>query len=215
GDWQLHAGVRYENMRYNYHNNMVTWRTKDDGTPCALGGCRYNRRRISVSSFDDISPTLAGRYMLNNTAQRYANLSRVYRGPQTAELYQLQREQNVADLKPETANNLELGYRYSHSGLRYSLALYQMSKHNFIFRDSNFFNVNDGASRHQGIELELDYDLSNSINMKIAASHAIHRYHCSEIFNGVDINGNDIDTAPRTLANVQLDWQLENNMQLA
>lgn len=58
GDWQLHAGVRYENMRYNYHNNMLTGRTRDDGTPCALGGCRYNRPPSSVSSFDDISPSL-------------------------------------------------------------------------------------------------------------------------------------------------------------
>ena len=215
GGWQLHAGVRYESMRYNYRNNMLTGRTKDDGTPCAMGGCRYSRPPSSVSSFDDISPKFAVSYQLNNTGQLYANLSRGYRAPQTAELYQLQREQNVADLQPETANNLELGYRYVQADLRYTLALYQMSKHNFIFRDSNFFNVNDGASRHQGIEFELDYDLSDSINMKIAATHARHRYHYSEILNGVDINGNDIDTAPRTLANIQLDWQAANNLQLA
>lgn len=215
GDWQLHAGVRYENMRYNYHNNMLSGRTKDDGTPCALGGCRYTRPPSSVSSFDDTSPKLAISYQLNSNTQLYANLSRGYRAPQTAELYQLQREQSVADLQSETANNVELGYRHIQADLRYTLALYQMSKHNFIFRDSNFFNVNDGASRHQGIELELDYNVNDSINIKVAATHARHRYHYSEILNGADINGNDIDTAPRTLANVQLDWQLNNNMQLA
>lgn len=215
GNWQLHTGLRYENMRYNYQNNMLTGRTKDDGTPCAMGGCRYNRPPSSVSSFDNVSPKLALSYQLTPASQVFANLSRGYRAPQTAELYQLQREQSVAELKPETANNLEFGYRYIQSRLRYSLALYQMSKHNFIFRDSEFFNVNDGASRHQGIEMEMEYRLNDSINMKAAASHARHRYRYSEILNGVDINGNDIDTAPRTLANVQLNWQLKNTIQLA
>ncbi|HEX5793046.1 MAG TPA: TonB-dependent receptor, partial [Rheinheimera sp.] len=213
-NWLLHAGVRYEHMRYSYQNNMLSGRTKDDGTPCALGGCRFNRPPSSVQQFDNLSPKLALSYQLSRHSLLYANLSRGYRAPQTAELYQLQREQSVADLRPETANNLELGYRFSQSDLRYTLALYQMSKHNFIFRDSNFFNVNDGKSRHQGIELELDYAISDALSLAIAASHARHRYNYSEVLNGIDINGNDIDTAPRTLANIQLDWHPLNNLQL-
>ncbi|WP_024603196.1 TonB-dependent receptor, partial [Pseudoalteromonas sp. TB25] len=42
-DWQLNkwlltAGVRYEHMQYDYTNNMLAGRTKDDGTECGFGG---------------------------------------------------------------------------------------------------------------------------------------------------------------------------------
>ena len=213
-NWLVHGGLRYEHVRYNYHNNMLSGRTKDDGSECAMGGCRFNRPENGVQQFDNLSPKFGVSYQLTANSLLYTNLSRGYRAPQTAELYQLQRDQSVADLTAETANNLEIGYRLSLPHLRYSLAMYQMSKHNFIFRDSAFFNVNDGKSRHRGIELELQYDISNTVDIAVAASSARHTYNYSQVLNGIDINGNDIDTAPKLLANIQLGWTPSDNTQL-
>ena len=48
-DWRftdslkLTAGIRYEQMSYDYDNQMLDGRTRDDGTECGFGGCRYSR----------------------------------------------------------------------------------------------------------------------------------------------------------------------------
>ncbi|MGP9495134.1 TonB-dependent receptor domain-containing protein, partial [Pseudoalteromonas sp. AOP7-A1-14] len=86
---------------------------------------------------------------------------------------------------------------------------------NVIFRDSDFFTINDGETQHRGIELELDYQLTNSLQLALAATHAKHTYSYDQTLSGININGNDIDTAPRNIANFQINWQATNNTVLA
>ena len=213
--WFISAGLRYEHMQYDYTNNMLTGRTTEDGTECGFGGCRYSRPASGKNSFSNTSPKFGVSYKVNKNNTLYANFSRGYRAPQAAELYQLQREQTTADLNPEIANNVELGLKGYYSNVSYALAVYAMSKHNTIYRDSDFFNVNDGSSRHRGIELEVDYALSKTLNLQFAGTHAKHTYTNNQLINGLNINGNNVDTAPRNVANLDLTWQAFNNLALA
>jgi outer membrane receptor protein involved in Fe transport len=211
-DWQLNdllisLGGRYEHMRYDYQNQMLAGRTKEDGTQCTMGGCRYSRPASGVNRFTNFSPKLGLSYQYAENQFFYANASEGYRAPQAAELYQLQREQNVADLKSEIAKNLELGLKGQQAKLHYVLSIYAMNKKNTIFRDSDFYYVNDGQTQHRGIELELAYAITSSLSMQFAASHAKHTYSYNQVLGGVNINGNLIDTAPRNIANLQLLWQ--------
>ncbi|TMO77524.1 TonB-dependent receptor [Pseudoalteromonas sp. S3785] len=213
--WFISAGLRYEHMQYDYTNNMLTGRTKDDDTECGFGGCRYSRPASVKNSFSNTSPKLGVSYKVNKNNTLYANFSRGYRAPQAAELYQLQREQTTANLNPEIANNAELGLKGYYTDVSYALAVYAMSKHNTIYRDSDFYNVNDGRSRHRGIELEVDYALSKTLNLQFAGTHAEHTYTNNQLINGLNINGNNVDTAPRNVANLDLTWQAFNNLALA
>ena len=211
-DWQLDEllislGGRYERMRYDYNNHMLAGRTKEDGTECAMGGCRYSRPESGVNRFTHFSPKLGLSYQYAENQFIYVNASEGYRAPQAAELYQLQREQNVADLKSETAKNLELGLKGQQALLHYVVSIYAMNKKNVIFRDSDFYYVNDGQTQHRGIELELAYAITPSLSMQLAASHAKHTYSYDQVLSTVNINGNLIDTAPRNIANLQLLWQ--------
>ena len=206
GAWLVSAGARFEYMHYDYQNNMLDGRTREDGSECAMGGCRYNRPPSGSDSFTNLSPKLGVSYRFAPQQFVYLNLARAYRAPQTAELYQLQRGQSNADLDAETASNIELGIKASTSLWRYDLAVYAMNKQHIIFRDSDFFYINDGESRHRGIELELAYQLADSWQVALAASHAKHTYANSPLLNEVDINGKLIDTAPRNTANLQLNW---------
>ena len=211
-DWQLNdllisLGGRYERMRYDYQNHMLAGRTKEDGTQCTMGGCRYSRPASGVNRFTNFSPKLGLSYQYADNQFFYANASEGYRAPQAAELYQLQREQNVADLKSEIAKNLELGLKGQQAKLHYVLSIYAMNKKNTIFRDSDFYYVNDGQTQHRGIELELAYAITSSLSMQFAASHAKHTYSYNQVLGGININGNLIDTAPRNIANLQLLWQ--------
>jgi hypothetical protein len=42
---KLEAGFRFENLRYQYHNKMISGTTRDDGSDCnsSDGACRYFR----------------------------------------------------------------------------------------------------------------------------------------------------------------------------
>lgn len=219
-DWQwqqlaISLGARFERLNYDYSNNMLTGRTKDDGSECGFGGCRYSRPPSGENTFTNTSPKLGLSYQLSADNYLYANLSRGYRAPQAAELYQLQREQKIADLESETADNLEVGFKGQYQQLHYVFSAYAMNKQNVIFRDSDFFTINDGQTQHRGIELELDYQLTQSIKLALAASHAKHTYDYDQVLSGVNINGNDIDTAPRNIANFQANWQVSNNTLVA
>lgn len=206
-EWLFSAGARYEMMHYDYDNLMVDGRTREDGTPCGFGGCRYTRPSDREDRFHNLSPKLGIQYQLTDQINLYANLSRGYRAPQATELYRLQRAQQVADLDAETADNAEIGAKGVFEALRFQLALYAMNKDNFIFRDSDFFNVDSGRTRHQGVELELSYAIAEAWDLTFAGSHARHTYAYNEVLNDININGNLIDTAPRTLANVRLGWR--------
>ncbi len=214
-DWLVTLGARYEHMQYDYTNNMLAGRSKEDGSKCGFGGCRYSRPASTKNSFSNLSPKLGVSYQYNTNNLLYANFSRGYRAPQAAELYQLQRQQSTANLAAEIANNAELGLKGVYQNSRYNLSLYAMSKHHTIYRDSDFFSVNNGSSRHRGIELELEHAVSSRWSVNFAASYAKHSYTNTQILNNININGNDMDTAPRKTANLDVTWQAFNNANVA
>ena len=52
-------GARLEYVGYDYENNMLSGRTRDDGTPCGFGGCRFNRPHDRRDSFTNYSNWLS------------------------------------------------------------------------------------------------------------------------------------------------------------
>ncbi len=214
GDWLISGGLRYEYMRYDYTNLMLDGRTRDDGTACGFGGCRYSRPPSDTNQFENLSPKLGVNYQVSDGLNIYANLSRGFRAPQATELYRLQRDQQVADLQSEQADNIEIGVKVARLDSVYTLSAYHMDKDNFIFRDSDFFNVSDGRSRHQGIELEAWQRLNAHWQFSLAASYARHTYRYDQLLGDVNINGNDMDSAPHWFSNAQLTWLPTDNWRL-
>ncbi|MCG7540492.1 TonB-dependent receptor [Pseudoalteromonas sp. OF7H-1] len=212
GNWFVELGARFESMKYDYRNFLPTGRTKENGSVCAMGGCRYSRPASGKDSFAYFSPKFGLSYAFTERHIAYANVSKGYRAPQAAELYQLQRAQVKASLEEEKADNIELGLKGSADSLGYQVAIYDMEKENLIFRDSDFFYINDGRSRHRGVELELSYSFSAHWQLDLAATRAKHTYEQDNILGGININGNDLDSAPRNVINAQLHWQALDNL---
>ena len=203
----ISIGLRYEVMNYDYDNRMLDGRTADDGTACGFGGCRYSRPADRDDRFENWSPKLAMLYRLNDTHQVYVNLSKGFRAPQATELYRLQRNQQVANLHSEELTSTELGLRGDNGRTRYDIALYAMEKDNVIFRDSDFFNLSDGETKHHGVEVSVDHMLAKNWTVGLAASYAHHEYTSDQIVSGVNIKGNEIDTAPKKFGSLHLGWK--------
>ena len=200
----LSGGLRFESMSYDYNNNMLTGRTRDDGTECGRGGCRYSRPASGKDDFNNWSSNLGAQLKLSNSTSGFIRLARGFRAPQATELYRLQRAQQTADLESESIDSLEIGLAGNSDSLNYKIAAYHMSKDHVIFRDSSFFNVSDGETEHRGVELELDYAINEQWELGLSATQARHTYRNSTVLGGVDIRGNDVDTAPRHFGSARL-----------
>lgn len=202
---ELSAGLRAENVHYDYDNKMLSGRTRDDGTACGFGGCRFNRPSDRSDSFTNISPKL-GLTHVRGAVQLYAFLSRGFRAPQTTELYRLQNGQNVSDIDSEKLDSLEVGLRGGDSMFNYDVSAYIMRKDNFIFRDTNRANVDNGETSHRGLEVAWSWALTESLTAGLHWSYALHRYENTPALSSNNIEGNEIDTAPRHLGSVVLAW---------
>jgi len=211
-EWQLsdqlttEMGLRYEYLNYDYQNNMLSGTTRDDGSACnsADGSCRYYRPDNRSDSTNNLNFHLGADYSFSNTLSAYARLASAYRAPQINEIYRLQREQVVSDIQPEELDSIEVGLRYRRDSLAAEFNIYSMDKEQVIIKDSSGFVVSNGETSHRGIELQLSYAINPAWQIAAAGNWAKHLYEQSSLINGASINGNDIDTAPRTQGSAQL-----------
>lgn len=205
--FDISLGLRYERMEYDYDNKMIDGRTRDNGVACGFGGCRYNRPADRSDSFGNWAPKFALRYQINATHNAQIRLNKGYRAPQATELYRLQNNQSVADLDPVEIDSAEIGVDGAADAWQYSVTAYYMDKDNEIITDSNRLNLNNSHTKHRGLELSGALDLSAQWRLSGAYNIARHTYENDEISGGVNINGNDVDTAPRKFGSFQLRWQ--------
>ena len=195
----LEGGLRFESLRYDYQNKMISGSTRDDGSLCASqsGSCRYFRPEDQIDKTENVSYQLGALYEINGNIEVFARLSNAYRAPQINELYRLQKEQETSIIKSEEIDSIESGVRYQSNRLWSEFSLYTMSKNQVIVKDSAGFLVNDGQTEHQGIEWQTRLQVSDDWLLTTSASWAKHKYSYARLYGDVDIKGNDIDTGPR------------------
>jgi len=212
-NWQLVAGLRLEYLYYNYDNNLLDGNTRDDGTDCGFGGCRYNRPADRDDDFLNIAPNIGARYRLTNNTALYATLMRGFRAPQVTELYRLQNNQTVADLDSVEMDSLEIGIHSESDNYRIEASGFAMRKKNDIFQDANRTNISNGKTKHVGVEIQGIAQADSGLYAGLAGTWAKHTYDFDATTVGDSItSGDDIDTAPRTLGSVRVGWELERGL---
>ncbi|MGH8402666.1 MAG: TonB-dependent receptor, partial [Gammaproteobacteria bacterium] len=79
--WLFSGGVRVEGVRYTYVNYLPVGNTQADGTPCAYGGCLFNRPADRSDQFVNLLPKLGVSYLFTPAQTLYLNLGRGARAP--------------------------------------------------------------------------------------------------------------------------------------
>ena len=192
-DTRLVHSLRAESLRYDYTNNHIVGNTKDDGTACGFGGCLYTR----PASREDEFSNLGARFGIERDAQMgtiYLTASSGFRPPQITELYRLRGGQTIADLNSERLSALEIGVR--NEGI--AIAAFVENTRNYLFRDSEAYNVSDGRTRSRGLEISFNR-ATGAHNFALAATYARHKYAFDRAADGRETisSGNDMDSAPR------------------
>ena len=194
------AAIRVDGTIYKY----------DNMTDSDVVG-RFLRLPDQTDRFVTASPKFSLRHELDDDASVYVSYARGARPPQTTDLYRLQINQTGDQARPETIDAVELGFRGAiGKQINLELAGFFMDKDNFFFRDADGFNVADGKTRHVGVEADVRIDLLKTLTLQSAFTYAKHTYRFDRpVGNATEAIsfGDDVDTAPRVMANTRLQWR--------
>jgi len=194
---RLVVGARLEHARYDY-DNLTTTDT--------VG--RFQRLADRNDEFTSLTPRLGTVVDIDEAWSAYVNYARGARAPQTTDMYRLQKNQVAGEIEEEELDSIEVGVRREAGSSYFEVAAFWMEKENFFFRDADGFNVSDGRTRHMGIEAEIFVSVTEWMDFTASGTYAEHTYQFTNAVNANStesiLSGNDVDTAPRTLANARL-----------
>lgn len=209
-------GARYETLEYDYDNRMISGDTDADGNVClntstGATGCRYSRPEDRTDDFENLSANTGAVYRLSDAFITNFRLSHGFRAPQATELYRLQEGQLIADLDSEEINSVELGFKGTVQNVSYDLVGFYMKKNNVIFQASDRQNLDNGQTRHYGLEYQLFWQMSDQWDITVGGTFAHHEYTNDVTYPGASellhTDGNDMVSAPRRMSSAQLAWQ--------
>ncbi len=203
GEWQatgrlrVIGGVRWEYTHYDYDNKL----------PSNTVG-RFQRPANRTDGYSVVTPKFGVVWDVGPATALFINYARGARAPQTTDLYRLQINQSVGDIREEKLDSIEVGTRGQTAGISYQAAAFYMTKRNFFFRDTDGFNVPDGKTKHKGVEIEVVIPLHETLDLAAAATYARHTYNFTNLVTANSTEsitkGNDVDTAPKITSNIRL-----------
>jgi len=193
---KVNIGARADYTGYDYDNLI------DNGS---FG--RFLRVADRSDDYFTITPKLGITHNLSTNITIYGRLARGSRAPQVSDVYSLQINQTPGTIEPETLDSFELGLKGNLAELNMEAAFFAMRKNNFFFRNANGFNVENGKTRHVGIEVEFDMPVNPHLDLSGAVTLANHTYAFTDIVGSASSSitkGDQVDTAPNTLGFLQI-----------
>ena len=153
-----------------------------------------------------VLPSLSLEYGLNRGSRIYANISRGFSNPSLEEALTPDGVINP-DIVQETGVNYELGTKlffWPKTNLWIDITVYRMNIKNLLVAqrvgEDQFIGKNAGKTRHQGIELQLDYRLNLGVNTSLSPSvgYTISDHSFTEFIDGDDnFSGNPLTGVPK------------------
>ena len=203
---RIDGGARYDAMSYDYVTNLAP---NDEGA-----------HRIPPSqqrSYRRVSPKIGATYDISGNLNLYGSWRTGFRAPSHSNLFQQNTAENSVELRPVTVSSWEAGVRGESGGrLAWSIAGYNMSLANdivtFVTDQNTREATNAGRTRHRGVEGAMGIRLVQSLRLDVSAAVADQRYVTwvpqAARANVAEIryDGNNIEQAPRTLANALVTW---------
>lgn len=208
---RMTAGLRYDHIDYDYDNKMADGLLIVNPTSTSFP-VRYNHPGDTSVSFSHLSPKLGMTYTLSQNLNGFVSYRHAFRAPSEGQLFRPGRATNTLNLKPVKVDSVEAGIRGKRdSGMRYELSIYTMSKKDDILTyqhpDTSREVMNGGETLHKGIEGSLDIPLPNTMSLAVSLSYAKHTYEDWRPNATTNYSGNEMESAPRVVANTRLDYR--------
>lgn len=172
----------------------------------------YEQQRVVLSSNNDSAktsntewlPGVGVTYNLTGSAQLYGGVYRAFSPASNGVALDGLSDQQ---LDGERSTNYELGLRGKDGAVSYEIAAFVMDFSNQVVTgnsDPNLSQSNAGETAHRGMEFMLGYELAGGFSLDTNATWV----PTSEFKTGEN-QGNRLPYAPKIIANVALNYQLE------
>lgn len=196
---RFNLGVRYDNMSYDYTNNLST---VTDG---------YKRRPASTTvTFSDTSPKAGLTYQLTDEISGFMSYRHAFRAPSDGQLFRQGQALDTVGLKPIKADSYDIGFRgESGKWFGWEVTAYSMTKKDDIITYTNTTDkttevTNAGETSHRGIEAGVHAKLTDSAGIEAAYSVSRHTYEKWSPKTDVDYSGKEMTAAPSEVGNLRL-----------
>jgi len=156
-----------------------------------------------------LSPKIGLSHQISNEISLFSSISHGF-SPISLNETLLPNGQINTSLRPETGWNFEVGSRGAllRKRLQYSISVYRLDIKNLVVSrrtaQDQFIGLNAGKTRHDGLELKLNYQLlsSNKFNLKPFLSYSLNNYEFQEFVDGEnDFSGNELTGVPDQILN--------------
>lgn len=217
------AGLRYDDMRYDYVNRFNGGAAAaTQGVAGAFpGGGWYGHVASTDVDYTHTGPKLGATWAFSERVNGFVALANSFRTPSEGQVFRGSRESNAVRaqaaaqsllaLKPVVVDNVEVGLRAHPGKARFEVSVYRMTKQDDIVSYTDPVTtqrtvVNAGETLHRGVELGAHMPLVDTLTAQLGYSHARHTYEQWVVSGTVDYSGKDMESAPRNLANARLAW---------
>ncbi|MGE5926577.1 MAG: TonB-dependent receptor, partial [Gemmatimonadota bacterium] len=202
GGLQVNAGVRLDNLGYDYENHLGELATGSHRRPASTA-VRFSR----------LSPKLGAAWEVRPNLSVFASYRAAFRAPSESQLFRQGAAESTVDLEPVKANSFEAGVRALVGGvLTFEATAYSMRLTDDIL---TFFDPgtglrltqNAGATSHRGVEVGLGVAPVPAIRIDASVAYARHRYerwHARGGADPVDYSGNEMELAPRLFGTARI-----------
>lgn len=196
----ISLGFNLNKTGYNLKDNF----TVSDQNPDQSGSFKFK---------NIVSPKLGVSHLLSNNLSLFSSISHGF-SPISLNETLLPNGQINTNLKPETGWNFEIGTRGAalSNKLQFNISIYRLDIKNLLVSrrttQDEFIGVNAGRTRHDGLELELNYMWikNNSITLSSFTNYTYNNYKFKTfIDNNDDFSGNDLTGVPSEVFNFGLD----------
>jgi len=210
-NWRINAGLRYDNMQYDYTNNMADGPLEVDPTS-TRDPVIYNHPSDSKVDFAHFSPKLGASYIFNETLNGFASYRHAFRAPSESQIFRPGSNDASLELEPVKVDSYEIGVRGNPTkNLDYEVSIYYMIKKDDLvtYEDpitEERTTVNAGETLHRGIEFGLNSQFSKDWIFSLSYARNKHTYE-DWVEKGTDFSGNEIQSAPEQVANTRLNYR--------
>ena len=197
--WTLQAGLRYDELSYDVSDRFLS-DGDDSGT----------------LDFDDLSPSLGVNYKFA-PGVLFASYSSSFETPTTTELANPDASGGFnPSLKPQLADNFEIGFKGSRENLFYEVSLFQIDLEDELipfelaaFPDRNFYS-NAGSSDRTGIETAISWQNDSGFGIDASFTWSDFKFDSFIDDNGNDYSGNQLPGLPKQFGYLGFNYASDN-----
>jgi outer membrane receptor protein involved in Fe transport len=198
---QLDAGLRFDNLGYDYANLL---------TPLDTG--RHRRPASAGVGFSRLTPKIGAIWEMQPGITAFASYRAAFRAPSESQLFRQGRAESTIDLEPVKVRSVEGGVRAMLGGkATVEATVYSMHLRDdiltFIDPAGLRLTQNAGATSHRGVEVGVGVAPIREVRLDASMAYAKHTYDEWRPSGGTDYSGNEMELAPRFFANARVTFR--------